>query len=103
MFEFLSWTFFFKKIITKKDPDLFWDLAQTSPTLEHHDMSNLFKILFADDESVVLSTNVYSANQNQTQSHDDLTNPHRRQAIDISEDDHVQIEDSEGVTKMRSK
>ena len=63
-------------------------------------MSNLFKLLFADDESVVSSTNVYSANQNQTQSHDDLTNPHRSQAIDISEDE---IEDSEGFTKTRSK
>ena len=38
-------------------------------------------------------------NHNQTQSHDDSTNPHRSHAINISQDDNVQIEDSEGVTK----
>ena len=64
---------------------------------------NLFKLLFTDDESVISSTiSVDSANQNQTQSHDDLTNPHISQAIERSEDD-VQIEDSKGVTKTRSK
>ena len=35
--------------------------------------------------------------------HDDLTNPHRSQTIDISEDDNVKIEDSQGITKTRSK
>ena len=67
-------------------------------------MSNLFKLLFADDESVVSSiVSVDSDNQNQTRSHDDLKNPHRSQTIDINEDDNVQIEDSKGVTKTRSK
>ena len=67
-------------------------------------MSNLFKRLFPDDESVVSSTICEgTANQNQFHSHDDMTNPHRSQAFDISEDDNVQIEDSEGVTKTRSK
>ena len=44
-------------------------------------MSNLFKLLFADDESVVSSTlSEDPAKQNQTQRHD-LTNPHRSQSI----------------------
>ena len=68
--------------------------------MEHHDRSNQIKLLFADDQSDVSSTfSVDSANQNQTQSHDDCTNPHRSQVIDITEDDNVQIDDSEGVTK----
>jgi len=37
--------------------------------------------------------------ENQNKSHDDLTNPHRSQAIKISEDDNVSIESSEGVAK----
>ena len=50
--------------------------------------SNLIKLLFAD-ESVVSSTICDDpANQNQIQSQE-LTNLHRSQEIDISEDDNV--------------
>jgi len=49
-------------------------------------MSNLFKLLFADDESVVSSSICEdSANQNQKQSHDDLTNPNPSNAIERSD------------------
>ena len=56
-----------KRMLTKKDLDRFWDLAQNLPvttrnnhsylsTMERQARSNLIKLLFADDESVVSST-----------------------------------------------
>ena len=53
-------------------------------TMERPVRSNLTKLLFVDDESDVSSTNCEDpANKNQIQSQDELTNPHRSQAIDI--------------------
>ena len=67
--------------------------------MERNARSNLIKLLFADDESVVSSTiSEDPADQNQNQSQDD---PHGSQAIDISEDDIVQNEESEAVTKTQ--
>ena len=58
-------------------------------SLEHHDISNLIKHLFADDESVVSSTICEDpADQNQIQSQDD-PHGHPGSDIDISEDDIV--------------
>jgi len=69
--------------------------------MERNARSNLIKLLFADDESVVSSTisedPVY---QNQIQSQDD---EHGSQAIDIIEDDIVHNEESEAVQKTQSK
>ena len=68
--------------------------------MERHARSNLIKLLFSDDESVVSSTICDDlADQNQIQSQD---YSHGSQAIDISEDDIVQNEESEGVTKTHS-
>ena len=69
--------------------------------MERNERSNLVKLLFADDELVVSSTICEDpAYQNQIQSQDD---PHGSQAIDISEDDIVQNEESEGATETQSK
>ena len=69
--------------------------------MERNARSNLIKVLFADDESVVsLTLCVHPVDQNQIQSRDDT---HGSQAIDISEDGIVQNEESEGVTKNQSK
>ena len=94
-------------MLTKKDVDRLWDLLEFAgnnhsylSTLEHHDMCNLFILLFADDESSSVSADL--DNQNQKQSYDDLTNPHQSQAINISEDDNVSIESSEVIVKQRS-
>jgi len=69
--------------------------------MERQSRSNLIKLLFADDESVVSSTisedPVY---QNQIQSQDD---EHGSQASDIIEDDIVHNEESEAVQKTQSK
>ena len=65
--------------------------------------SDLFKLLFADDESVVSSISVDSANQNQKQSHDDLNNPHRSQAIEVCENDDIPIESDQFVSNKRTK
>ena len=61
--------------------------------MERHARSTLIQLLFADNESDVSSTICEdpAKDQNQIQSHDELTKPHRSQAIDISEDDIVQI------------
>ena len=63
-------------------------------------MSNQFKILFADDKSSICED---LANQNQIQSHDDLTNPNPSNRIEISKNDNVSIKDSEYVAKTLSK
>ena len=60
---------------TKLDLDRFWDLAQNLSKqslirvrMERHARSNLVKLLFAEDESVVSSTICEDpAEQNQTQ------------------------------------
>ena len=61
--------------------------------------SDLFKLLFADDESVVSSISVDSANQNQKQSHDDLTNSHRSQKIEVCDNDAIRIESVQFISK----
>ena len=69
-------------------------------TMERNTRSNLIKLLFADDKSVLSSTICDDlADQNQIQSQD---YSHGSQAIDISEDDIVQNEESKGVTKTQS-
>ena len=69
--------------------------------MERNARSNLVKLLFADNESFVSSTiREDPADQNQIHSQDDS---HGSQSIDISEDDNVQNEESEGVTKTQSK
>jgi len=69
--------------------------------MERQSRSNLIKLLFADDESVVSSTiSEDPAYQNQIQSQDDQ---HGSQAIDIIEDDIVHNEESEAVAKTQSK
>ena len=69
--------------------------------MERNAKSNLIKLLFADDESGVSSTICDDqADHYKIQSQDDS---HGSQAIDISEDDNVQNEESEGVTKTQSK
>ena len=56
-------------------------------TMERQSRSNLIKFLFADDASIVSSTNSEdTAYQNQSQSQDDQ---HGSQAMDIIEDDIV--------------
>ena len=66
--------------------------------------SNLKKLLFAGDESVVSSTICEDpADRNQIQSQDDLTHPHPNNTMDTSENDNVSIVDSEGVAKKHSK
>ena len=73
-------------------------------SLEHHDISNLIKPLFADDESVVSSTICEDpAEQIQIQSHDELTNSHPSNTIERSENENVSIQGSECVAKKRSK
>ena len=55
-------------------------------TMERNARFNLIKLLFADDESVVSSTICEnSANQNQIQSHDELTNPNPSKTMDTTE------------------
>ena len=72
-------------------------------TMERNTRSNLIKLLFADDESVVSSTICEDpANQNQIQSQDELTNPNPSKKMDTSENDNVSILGSEGVAKKRS-
>jgi len=73
-------------MLTKKDLDRFWDLAQNLPvttrnnhsylsTMERNAGSNLIKRRFADDESVVSSIiGEDPGDQNQIQSQDELTN-----------------------------
>ena len=69
--------------------------------MERQSRSNLIKLLFADNESVVSSTiSEDPAYQNQIQSQDDQ---HGSQAIDIIEDDIVHNEESEAVAKTQSK
>ena len=71
--------------------------------MEHHDRSNLTKLLFADDESVVSSTICEGpADQNQIRSQDELTNPNPKKAMDTSENDNVSIVGSENVVEKRS-
>ena len=73
-------------------------------SLEHHDISNLIKPLFADDESVVSSTICEDpAEQIQIQSHDELTNSHPSNTIETSRNDNVSILGSECVAEMRLK
>ena len=70
-------------------------------TMERQSRSNLIKLLFADDASIVSSTNSEdTAYQNQIQSQDDQ---HGSQAMDIIEDDIVQNEESEAVAENQSK
>jgi hypothetical protein len=69
--------------------------------MERQSRSNLIKLLFADDASIVSSTNSEdTAYQNQSQSQDDQ---HGSQAMDIIEDDIVQNEESEAVAETQSK
>ena len=69
--------------------------------MERQSRSNLIKLLFADDASIVSSTNSEdTAYQNQSQSQDDQ---HGSQAMDIIEDDIVQNEESEAVAENQSK
>jgi len=59
-------------------------------------MSDLFNLIISDDESVMSSSMcVDSADQNQKQSHNDLTN--HSTTIEISENDNLSIEGSENV------
>ena len=81
---------------TKKDLERFWDLAKNLPvtarnnhsylsTMEHQSRSNLIELLFAEDESVVSSTiSEDPAEQNQTQSQDELTNPNPSNTMDTA-------------------
>ena len=72
--------------------------------MERNARSNLIKLHFADDESVVSSTICEDpANQNQIQSQDELTNPNPSKTMDTSENDNVSILGSEAVAKKRSK
>ena len=81
-----------KQMLTKKET-----IHSYLSTMKRHARS--VKLLFTDDESVVSSTICEDpAYQNQIQSQDD---PHGRQAIDISEDDIVLNEESEGATKTQ--
>jgi len=61
--------------------------------LENHDMSDLFIFFFTDNESVVsssiisssiISSSICGTSENQKQSHDDLTNLHRRRTTYLS-------------------
>ena len=69
--------------------------------MERNARSNLVKLLFADDESgPSLTICEDPADQNQIQSQDDS---HESQAIDISKEDNVHNDESEGVTKLNQK
>ena len=58
--------------------------------MERQSRSNLIELLFAEDESVVSSTiREDPAEQNQTQSQDELTNPNPSNTMNISENDKV--------------
>ena len=72
--------------------------------MEHQSRSSLIKLLFAEDESVVSSTiSEDAAEENQTQSQDELTNPNPSNTMDTSENDNVSILGSESVAKKHSK
>jgi len=100
---------------TKKDLERFWDLAKNLPvtarnnhsylsTMERQSRSNLIELLFAEDESVVSSTiSEDAAEENQTQSQDEVTNPNPSNTMDTSENDNVSILGSESVAKKHSK
>jgi hypothetical protein len=104
-----------KQMLTKKDLERFWDLAKNLPVtarnnhsylsiMEHQSRSSLIKLLFAEDESVVSSTiSEDAAEENQTQSQDELTNPNPSNTMDTSENDKVSILGSESVSKKPSK
>ena len=71
--------------------------------MERHSRSNLIKLLFADDESIVSTICEGPADQNQIQSQDKLTNPIPSNAMDTRENDNVSILGSEGVAKNVQK
>ena len=73
-------------------------------TMERQSRSNLIKLLFAEDESDVSSSICEDpAEQNQTRSQDELTNPNHSNAMDTIENDFVSILGSESVAKKCSK
>ena len=72
--------------------------------MERQARSNLIKLLFAEDESDVSSTICEDpAEQNQSRSQDELTNPNHSNAMDTIENDFVSILCSESVDKKCSK
>ena len=72
--------------------------------MERQARSNLIKLLFADDESVVSSTICEDpADKNLIQSQDELTNPNSSKTMDTSENDNVSILGSECVAKNVQK
>ena len=72
--------------------------------MDHHDRSNVIKILFADDELIVSSTICEDpADQNQIQSQDELTNHYPSNTMDTRENDNESILNSEGVAKNVQK
>ena len=72
--------------------------------MEHQSRSNLVKLLFADDDSVVSSSICEdTADQNQTQCQYELTNPNRSNTMDTIENGNASILGSEGVAKKPSK
>ena len=72
--------------------------------MERNTRSNLIKLLFSDDESVVSSTiREDPAYQNQIQSQDKLSNHNPSKTMDTSDNNNVSILGSECVAKKRSK